>query len=148
MHQQLLMQEPMILFYIYIQMLNFDVKHDGLLYDKRDNFKKERSMGQKRRTGPSIHFSLFLFFLFITYTWANLYWCNFSSTHTHLIYWIPVIVLVKLFKRLALWVKNSTDDILKYFFLISLRKQVLTCHQTVSKRDNLHEMPNPVFWEK
>ena len=47
--------------------------------------------------------------------------------------------------------KISADDILKYFFLSCLSiyfffgKQVLTFH---ANGDNLHELINPVFWEK
>ena len=38
--------------------------------------------------------------------------------------------------------KVSADNILIFFFLIFLRKQVLTFHA------NLHEMSNFVYWEK
>ena len=48
------------------------------------------------------------------------------------------------FKYLALWVKFSAGDVLKYFLLFP-RKQILLFH---ANGDNLHEMSNPVFWEK
>ena len=36
--------------------------------------------------------------------------------------------MVKYYERLALWIKSSADDILKYVCLIFLRKQVLIFH--------------------
>ena len=49
--------------------------------------------------------------------------------------------------RLALWVKISADDIMKYVVLIFPRKQILKISCKLSHMD-LHEMPNPVFWGK
>ena len=40
----------------------------------------------------------------------------------------PLPLIGNLHRKLAYWVKNSTDDILKYFFLIFPRKQDLTFH--------------------
>ena len=45
---------------------------------------------------------------------------------------------------LALWVKFSADNILEYFSQIT----GVDISQIVSMGDNLHEMSNPVFWEK
>ena len=43
-------------------------------------------------------------------------------------------------KRLALWVKFSADDILKYFFLFFPENMFRHFLQIVSSGDNLHEM--------
>ena len=43
--------------------------------------------------------------------------------------------------------KISADDILKYFSYIS-QKTGLDPGFDISSGDNLHEMPNLVFWEK
>ena len=46
---------------------------------------------------------------------------------------------------LAIWVKFSADDILKYFFLIFPGNRIWHFMQVVSTGDNLHEMSIPVF---
>ena len=51
-------------------------------------------------------------------------------------------------KRLALRVKFSADDILKYFFLFFPENRIWHFMQIDSIGDDLHEMSNPVFWEK
>ena len=44
--------------------------------------------------------------------------------------------------------KFSADRLIEIFLLIFLRKQVQHFMQIVSSGDNLHEMADPVFWEK
>ena len=47
----------------------------------------------------------------------------------------------------ALWVKISAEDILKYFSYFS-HKTGQHFMQIVLSADNLHKMSNPVLWEK
>ena len=47
----------------------------------------------------------------------------------------------------TLWA-NSADDKLMIFFLFFPVHRIWHFLQIVSKRDNLQEMSNPVFWEK
>ena len=44
--------------------------------------------------------------------------------------------------------KFLADNILKLFFLFFQGNRILQFMQIVSNRDNLHEISNPVFWEK
>ena len=48
-------------------------------------------------------------------------------------------------QALALWVKFSADDVLKYLLLIFLRKQDPTFLANCLHGDNLHEMSDPLF---
>ena len=43
--------------------------------------------------------------------------------------------------------KILADDILKYFSYFSPEDRIWLFMQTVSNRDNLHEMSNPIFWK-
>ena len=47
----------------------------------------------------------------------------------------------------ACWVKTVADDIVKYYFYFSQKKD-LNFMQMVSKGDRLHEMSKPILWEK
>ena len=49
---------------------------------------------------------------------------------------------------LALWIKFSADNISKEFFLFFPENRFWHFMQIVSNGDNLHEISNPVFWEK
>ena len=52
-------------------------------------------------------------------------------------------------KSLALWVKFSAGDILKYFSFFSQETVYdISCKLSPMDGDNLHEMSNPVFWEE
>ena len=50
-------------------------------------------------------------------------------------------------QRLALWVKSSAENIVKYFSYFSL-KSGFGIKQIVSNGDNVHDMLNHVFWGK
>ena len=52
-----------------------------------------------------------------------------------------------MFTSTTLWA-NSADDKLVVFFLFFPENRIWHCKQIVSIGDNLHEMSNPVFWEK
>ena len=49
--------------------------------------------------------------------------------------------------RITLWA-NLADDKLVIFFLFSPENRIWHFMQIVSIGDNLHELSNPVFWEK
>ena len=50
--------------------------------------------------------------------------------------------------RLALWVKFSAEDILKYAFIFPNKQDLTFYWEIVSNGDNMHIMSNPVFWKK
>ena len=50
--------------------------------------------------------------------------------------------------RVNIYQSNSVDDKLVMFFLLFLENRIRHFMQIVSIADNLHGMPNPVFWEK
>ena len=64
------------------------------------------------------------------YSASNLIWCCNNST----------------FMNTACWVKNSADDILKYFSNFS-KKTGFAVLCKLSQGDNLHEMFKPISWE-
>ena len=43
---------------------------------------------------------------------------------------------------------NSADNKLMIFYLFFPENRIWYCMHIVSTGDNLHEMPNPDFWEK
>ena len=62
---------------------------------------------------------------------------------TDMLIWTSAVYLY----LLAICVKFSADNILKYFFLFFPENRIRHFMQIVSIGDNLHEMSNPVFWE-
>ena len=59
-------------------------------------------------------------------------------------------VIAEMFKYLTfttLWA-NSADNKLEFVFLFSPENRIWHFMQIVSNGDNLHEMSNPVLWEK
>ena len=63
--------------------------------------------------------------------------------------WEPPYISVAL-KRLVCRVDTIVlaDDILKYFTYFVPQNRLWHFMQIVSSGDNLHEMPEPIFWEK
>ena len=45
-------------------------------------------------------------------------------------------------------IKITAEDILEYFFLFFPENRILHFMQIVSSGDTMHEVSNPVFWEK
>ena len=66
------------------------------------------------------------------------------SFMTHLVAAFLKLLIVLSLTFTTLWA-NSAEDKLMIFYIIFPRKQVLTIH---ANSPSLHELSNPVFWEK